>query len=112
MNDMAVGRSVSEVLRLVHAFQLTDQCGEVGEILARILGYKINHQGITPLPNKVQSILDFPRPTTQKQLLQFLGMLNFYRKTLPNIKIQDKNRKVFESVEVPKRSKLLLTSSK
>ena len=32
MNDMAVGRSVTEVLRLVHAFQLTDQCGEVGNI--------------------------------------------------------------------------------
>ena len=32
MNDMAVGRSVSEVLRLVQAFQLTDQCGEVGNI--------------------------------------------------------------------------------
>ena len=32
MNDMAVGRSVTEVLRLVHAFQLSDQCGEVGNI--------------------------------------------------------------------------------
>ena len=48
MNDMAVGRSVSEVLRLVHAFQLTDQCGEVGEILARILCYKINqYEGLS-----------------------------------------------------------------
>ena len=32
VNDMAVGRSVSEVLRLVQAFQLTDQSGEVGAI--------------------------------------------------------------------------------
>ena len=32
MNDIAVGRSVTEVLRLVHAFQLSDQCGEVGNI--------------------------------------------------------------------------------
>ena len=27
---MPVGRSVSEVLRLVQAFQFTDECGEVG----------------------------------------------------------------------------------
>ena len=50
------------------------------------LGYKISNAGITPLANKIQGIQDFPEPTTQKQLLRFLGMLNFYRKTLPNLK--------------------------
>ena len=54
------------------------------------LGYKPNKNGITPLPNKIQSIQDFPEPKTQKSLLKFLGMLNFYRKTLPNLKKKDK----------------------
>ena len=49
------------------------------------LGYKVTHQGITPLSHKIKAIVDFPVPTTQKQLLKFLGMLNFYRKTLPSL---------------------------
>ena len=55
------------------------------------LGYKISKNGITPLDNKIQSITDFPQPTTQKQLLKFLGMLNFYRKALPNLKNGEKS---------------------
>ena len=49
------------------------------------LGYHISYNGIKPLPNKIQGIQDYPEPTTQKQLLRFLGMLNYYRKTLPNL---------------------------
>ena len=49
------------------------------------LGYKVNSSGIKPLPNKISGVVNMPEPLTQKQLLKFLGMLNFYRKTLPNI---------------------------
>ena len=38
-----------------------------------------------------------PEPTTQKQLLKFLGMLNFYRKTLPNV---TKNTKTVTPAEI------------
>ena len=51
---------------------------------------KVNHKGITPLNYKIQSIQDFQQPQNQKQLLRFLGMLNFYRKTLPNLVVQNK----------------------
>ena len=54
------------------------------------LGYNVNKEGITPLKSKIQSIKDFPQPNSQKNLLKFLGMLNYYRKTLPNIKIENK----------------------
>ena len=56
------------------------------------LGYKVNKNGITPLSNKIQSITDFPTPSTQKQLLKFLGMLNFYRKTLPSLSIEGRSK--------------------
>ena len=56
------------------------------------LGYKISHDGITPLAYKVKNIEEFQPPTTQKQLLRFLGMLNFYRKTLPNLKVGEKTQ--------------------
>lgn len=48
------------------------------------LGYLISANGTIPLPAKVQSIQDFPAPRTVKELRRFLGMLNFYRRFIPN----------------------------
>ena len=36
-----------------------------------------------PLPAHVAAVVNFPRPTTVKELLGFLGMINFYRWFLP-----------------------------
>ena len=40
--------------------------------------------GLTPRKAKMDAIQSFPTPTDSKQLQQFLGMINFYRKCLPN----------------------------
>lgn len=47
------------------------------------LGYSISRQGTKPLESKVQAIKDFPLPSTAKQLRRFLGMINFYRRFIP-----------------------------
>lgn len=47
------------------------------------LGFKISEKGIEPLPDRVESILKFPKPTTLTQLRRFLGMYNFYRRFIP-----------------------------
>lgn len=47
------------------------------------LGYTINTSGIKPLDTKVQAIKDFPAPKTVKELRRFLGMINFYRRLMP-----------------------------
>ena len=49
------------------------------------LGHLVTPRGISPSPKKVEAIVEFPRPTTIKQMQEYLGMLNFYRKFLPNI---------------------------
>uniref|UniRef100_A0A5S6Q5H5 RNA-directed DNA polymerase n=1 Tax=Trichuris muris TaxID=70415 RepID=A0A5S6Q5H5_TRIMR len=51
------------------------------------LGHLIDCNGIQPSPEKVAAIQRFPKPTTTKQLRQFLGMINFYRRFLPNAAI-------------------------
>ncbi len=51
----------------------------------KFLGHMVTESGITPLPKRVAAIQEFPMPTTVKQLLQFLGMVNFYRMILPKI---------------------------
>lgn len=47
------------------------------------LGYHISAKGTKPLEAKVQAIKDFPIPKTVKELRRFLGMINFYRRFLP-----------------------------
>lgn len=48
------------------------------------LGYKVSTSGTQPPECKVQAIQDFPEPKTVKELRRFLGMLNFYRRFIPN----------------------------
>ena len=44
------------------------------------LGYQVDANGISPLPERVEAIRQFPRPTTVKDLQSFLGMINYYRR--------------------------------
>ena len=48
------------------------------------LGHRVNAMGIHPLETKVQAIRDFPLPNTQRQLREFIGLINFYRRFVPN----------------------------
>ena len=40
------------------------------------LGHHVDSEGIRPLDEKVQAIRDFPQPTTQRKLREFLGLVN------------------------------------
>jgi hypothetical protein len=42
------------------------------------LGLIITRDGIKPQPEKIQGILNMRRPTTQRQVRHFVGMVNFY----------------------------------
>ena len=48
------------------------------------LGHHINRHGITPLPEKVTAIRDFPQPQSKRQLRWFIGLVNFYHRFLPH----------------------------
>jgi len=48
------------------------------------LGHRISAAGITALPQKVEEISEFPLPQTVKQLRQFLGVVNYYRRFFPS----------------------------
>ncbi|GFT51661.1 retrovirus-related Pol polyprotein from transposon 17.6 [Trichonephila clavipes] len=47
------------------------------------LGHLITPDGMKPLPDKVQAVLDYKQPETVGSLRKFLGLLNFYRRFLP-----------------------------
>ena len=46
----------------------------------QFLGYIITTEGVKADPEKIQAILDWPTPTTVKELQSFLGTINFNRR--------------------------------
>ena len=57
---------------------------ELGVSELTFLGHYLNSQGVRPLQDKVKVIQDFPQPTTQRKLREFLGLVNFYHRFLPH----------------------------
>ena len=47
------------------------------------LGHLISPVGISPLPNKLDSIRHMPVPNSAKEIKQFLGLTGYYRKFVP-----------------------------
>ena len=56
---------------------------EFGKPELDFLGHRVTAGGIEPLPGRVQAISDHPAPTNVKELQNFLGVMNFYRKFVP-----------------------------
>ncbi len=55
-----------------------------GRAEVSFLGHMVNDQGVRLLQAKIKAVTDFPNPRTQRQLRRFLGMVNFYRRFIPN----------------------------
>jgi hypothetical protein len=47
------------------------------------MGHQVDTSSIRPLPARVAAIAAYPRPVTVKDLQNFLGVINFYRKFVP-----------------------------
>lgn len=75
-------RLVFDRLRTHGVLINTSKC-VFGQSKVSFLGHEISSDGTKPMPEKVRAIEEFPLPTTVKELRRFLGMLNFYRKFLP-----------------------------
>ena len=75
------------------------------------LGYQISDHGLSMCKDKVQAILDWPQPKSVKEVQQFLGLANFYRRFIldfakivhPLTKLTRKGE-IFEWVEVHEKS--------
>ena len=55
----------------------------IGQPVIKFLGHEVSAAGMSPLASQVEAIVQFPRPTTIKELQRFLGLINFYRRFLP-----------------------------
>uniref|UniRef100_A0A6G3MFM4 Transposon Ty3-G Gag-Pol polyprotein (Trinotate prediction) n=1 Tax=Henneguya salminicola TaxID=69463 RepID=A0A6G3MFM4_HENSL len=57
---------------------------QFGKSLIEFLGYQILRDGILPLPDKVNIVQNFPKPDTAQALREFIGLVNFYHRFIPN----------------------------
>ena len=48
------------------------------------LGYQLSAAGLSSMPSHVEAISQFAIPTNKKSLQRFLGMVNYYRRFIPN----------------------------
>ena len=86
--------SKGETEHIEHLSKIFDQLKKYGIVIntnkcvlgvseITFLGYQVSAVGISPLPEKVKAIQEYPFPKNAKELRRFLGMINFYRKFLP-----------------------------
>ena len=76
-------RKVLSALQLAGLKLKLDKC-IIAAPQVSYLGYLIDKDGIHPTQEKVDAIAKAPAPTNVTQLRAYLGLLNFYRKFLPN----------------------------
>ena len=57
---------------------------EFGVSELTFLGHYLNINGVRPLLDKVKVIQEFPQPTTQCKLREFLGLVYFYNRFIPH----------------------------
>jgi hypothetical protein len=78
---------IDKVLGRIQAAGLTikmNKC-EFATAVIEYLGHIVGEGQVKPKKRKIQAIIDFPRPKDRKQLRQFLGIANFYRKFIPHM---------------------------
>jgi hypothetical protein len=70
------------------------------------VGHTVSEEGVSFSREKLQTALDFPRPITQQQLRQFIGLMNYYRDHVRNH--SDKSRPPTQMLrDYDKRKKII-----
>lgn len=77
----------SAVLEILtqHSIKINLEKCSFGQESITLLGHKISKEGTIPDPEKVKSIREMPIPKQIKDLRRFLGMINFYRRFIPQL---------------------------
>ncbi|KAG8188735.1 hypothetical protein JTE90_023080 [Oedothorax gibbosus] len=66
-----------------HGLKLNISKCEFGVPELTFLGHLVTSQGLKPLPEKVDAVLQYKLPETIAALRKFLGLLNFYCRFVP-----------------------------
>ena len=98
-----------------HLEHLPDRLQEVGLKLkpskcvfakerVEYLGHTLSAEGVRPNDAKVEAVRNFPRPKSNKEVKSFLGLVNFYRRHLPNFAVVSRPLTVLIRVDKTSRT--------
>ena len=76
-------KTVLNILLENHLYCKLKKC-EFFKSSVKFLGYNISADGISMCEDKVEAILNWPTPKSVKEIQQFLGLANFYRRFISN----------------------------
>ena len=72
-------RAILAILRENYLYAKIEKCQFNTDTIA-FLGYQVSLAGVGMDPQKVASLLDWPKPQSVKEVQSFLGFANFYRR--------------------------------
>ena len=95
IDDLIVGSSspeehITHLKKLLHVLNDNNLQINVGKCQffkteVQFLGHLISESGLRPIPSRLQTIRDMPRPETTTQLRSFLGIINYCHRFIPKI---------------------------
>ena len=68
-----------------HGLQVNMEKYLFGKYEIEFFGHIINEQELAPTPQKVEAVSQFPKPRTVVELRRFLGLANFYRRSIRHV---------------------------
>ena len=79
-------RCLNDTLEKLKEFNLTinEKKCEFSKTELKFLGRLISSEGVSPLPETIQSVQDAESPHSKQALRSFLGLFNYYRNYVPN----------------------------
>ena len=82
-------RTLAEVLRCLqkHGLKIKPQKCQLFQSEVEFLGHVVTSEGLAPLSRNIKAIQDYEPPKTAKGVQRFMGMVNFYRKFIPNCSV-------------------------
>ena len=76
-------QSVFTRLRMANLKLNPDKCCLIQKEV-KYLGHIVSYKGISPDPEKVQAVLDWPVPENTQQVMSFVGLASYYQRFLAN----------------------------
>ena len=77
-------QAVMDSLTAAHLIVKLPKC-HFAQLEVKFLGYLVSNKSIKPDPEKVAAILAFPVPSVVVQLQSFIGLVNYYRRFVPQL---------------------------
>ena len=73
-----------------HGLKVNPSKCQLFQSSVKFLGHIVSSEGLSPLPENIEAIVNFKAPKSIKSVQRFLGMINFYRRFIPNCSVISK----------------------